>query len=80
MPRFISKTNLIRMNDTSRVAAEKAIKKIGALRRKLIQQAPKVMLPEKFYGMMNVECPCFDKGNLIKHKKGDTGALRTTTS
>ena len=29
------------------------------------------MLPEKFYGMMNVECPCFDKGNLIKHKKGD---------
>ena len=38
------------------------------------------MLPEKFYGMMNVECPCFDKGNLIKHKKGDTGALRTTTS
>ena len=35
---------------------------------------------EKFYGkiMMNVECPCFDKGNLTKHKKRGTRALRTT--
>ena len=40
-------------------------------RRKLIQQAPKVMLTEKFYDiiMMNVEGPCTDKGNLTKHKK-----------
>ena len=35
MPSFISKTNLIRMNDTSRVAAEKAIKKIGAAQKKI---------------------------------------------
>ena len=28
---------------------------------------------------MNVECPCFDNGNLTKHKKRDTGALRTTS-
>ena len=28
------------------------------------------MLLEKFYSMImiNVECPCFDKGNLAKHK------------
>ena len=29
--------------------------------------------------MMNVECPYFDKGNLTKYKKRDTGALRTTS-
>ena len=29
--------------------------------------------------MMNVECPYFHKGNLTKHKKRDTGALRTTS-
>ena len=28
---------------------------------------------------MNNECPCFHKGNLTKHKKRDTGALRTTS-
>ena len=69
------------MNDTSRVAAKKAIRKISGAQKKLIQQAPKVMLLDKFYDMimMNVECPCFDKGNLTKHKKGDTGALRTTS-
>ena len=29
------------------------------------------MALEKLYGMimMNVECPCFDKGILAKHKK-----------
>ena len=39
------------------------------------------MLLEKFYYMImiNVEFPCFDKGNLSKHKKRDTGALRTTS-
>ena len=28
---------------------------------------------------MNNECPCFHKGNLTKHKKRDTGALRTSS-
>ena len=39
------------------------------------------MLLEKYYCMimMNVECPYFHKGNLTKHKKQDTGALRTTS-
>ena len=44
---------------------KKGNKKIGRARKK------NDIALEKFYGMimMNVECPCFDKGNLTKHKK-----------
>ena len=53
--------------------AKKVIKKIGGAQKQ-------IDIIEKFYGkiIMNVECPCFDKGNLTKHKKEGTGALRTT--
>ena len=54
--------------------AKKVIKKIGGAQKQID------ITIEKFYGkiIMNVECPCFDKGNLTKHKKEGTGALRTT--
>ena len=54
--------------------AKKVIKKIGGAQKQID------ITREKFYGkiIMNVECPCFDTGNLTKHKKEGTGALRTT--
>ena len=65
------KTNLKRINDTSRVSAKKAIKKIGGAQKKIDIASSQHYATREilWYDKMNVECPYFDKGNLTKHKK-----------
>ena len=72
------------MNDTSRVSAKKVIQKIGGAQKKIDiassqGYATREILLYDHDECLNVECPCFHKGNLTKHKKRDTGALRTTS-
>ena len=67
------KTNLKRINDTSRVSAKKAIKKIGGAQKKIDIASSQHYATREilWYDKMNVECPYFDKGNLTKPKKNE---------
>ena len=72
------------MNDTSRVSAKKVIQKIGGAQKKIDiassqGYATRETLLYDHDECLNVECPCFHKGNLTKHKKRDTGAFRATS-
>ena len=68
------KTNLKRMNDTSRDSAKKQIRKIGGAQKEIdIGSSQGYAIREILWYDRD------DKGNLTKHKKRDPGALRTTS-
>ena len=68
MPPFIPK-NTTEKKDTSRVSAKKATKKIGEAQKKIDIARSRGYSTREILQYDHVEYPCFDKGNLTKHKK-----------
>ena len=67
MPPFIPK-NTTEKKDTSRVSAKKATKKIGEAQKKIDIACSRGYSTREILQYDHVEYPCFNEGNLTKHK------------
>ena len=67
MPPFIPK-NTTEKKDTSRISAKKATKKIGEAQKKIDIARSRGYSTREILQYDHVEYPCFDEGNLTKHK------------
>ena len=56
-------------NDTSRVSAKRANKKIGGAKKKIDITRSRGYTTIEMLLYDHDECPCFDESNLTKHKK-----------
>ena len=69
MPPFIPKKNKPKKTDNIRVSANEATKKIGGAQKKIDIGRARGYTTRKILRCDHDECPCFDEGNLTKHKK-----------
>ena len=67
VPPFIPK-NTTEKKDTSRVSAKKATKKIGEAQKKIDIARSRGYSTREILQYDHVEYPCFNEGNLTKHK------------
>ena len=74
MPPFRPK-NKSEKNDNSRVSGKKATKKIRGAQKKIDIASSRSYTTREILRYDHDECPCFDEGNLTKHKKHETLVL-----
>ena len=67
MPPFIPK-NTTEKKDTSRISAKKATKKIGMAQKKIDIARSRGYSTREILQYDHAEYPCFNEGNLTKHK------------
>ena len=65
---ILCKKNTTEKKDTSRVSAKKATKKTGELKKKIDIACSRGYNTRKILQYDLAEYPCFDEGNLTKHK------------